>query len=489
MDYFSLWIGNFGVVPLLLLAFFLLAPALIFLLLRCDFVFIVFEPIIISLLNLFKVIFKSIDLPSAKKFVKINLLITITCCLATFVIPKSYADTYFLAQGEVKQFSIPNLKKFNIGNKDVIKHKHQVREQLLLLSGNKIGYSGLIIWKTNGEKQKHDIYVLSKRDYLKQIQLGHTLKELGQKVDVLGGMIYASGDIATNSQYFMIKSILKENKSLHINSKFTKEFRNSVFEDIYINLYEAGASYVECQAVGINIYCFYEGIEKRNPILELMNKKYLVEFKNYLPNQGLKNLRLKLKIIQVEYYNGHDYDWGLGGLNLSIEEILKFGSYAKGRQLKVKNFSGKITTLAEPELIVNLDEKNIIQVGSELPYNQINQESGVNNTIWKFAGLKINTTITNKGDRYNVHYESEFTKPSSSANQISGSKEKSSLYLKANRKAQIFKIGYKTVGENENTVPILDQIPLLKKIFRSSQSSSTYKEIIGVITLETMGED
>ena len=195
-----------------------------------------------------------------------------------------------------------------------------------------------------------------------------------------------------------------------------------------------------------------------------------------------------MKIVQVESLDGREIRFGLDKLSARVSDLFDFGI----RKLIDDNFvllnESKIdlSTLAEPEMVVNLNHPQLIEIGSQIPFQNITTQN--NNIIapldWKFAGLKIMTNITANYGKLLVKYSSEFSRPL--ANGISGSKEESSVILTPGEAVKIFQIGFKTSGLGKESIPYISQIPILKHIFTSTSRSETYKHIYGYIQLEEM---
>ncbi|RLA63024.1 MAG: hypothetical protein DRQ89_08095, partial [Epsilonproteobacteria bacterium] len=118
--------------------------------------------------------------------------------------------------------------------------------------------------------------------------------------------------------------------------------------------------------------------------------------------------------------------------------------------------------------------------GAEIPY-KINGE--VPHTQWKFAGLRIKTNLKKVGLNYLLEYETLISRPKNS-DSISGNREKSTVILKVGTPVQLFQIGLKTEGRNNEGVPFLGHIPIISSLFGTRSTQLTYKKITGLIVLE-----
>jgi hypothetical protein len=145
-----------------------------------------------------------------------------------------------------------------------------------------------------------------------------------------------------------------------------------------------------------------------------------------------------------------------------------------------------LSSLAEPELVVNLNTPQLVEIGSQIPYQNIGvQGSSVIAPIdWRFAGLKIKTKITESYGKLLLDYETEFSRPVAQA--ISGSKEVSSALLEVGVPMKIFQIGFQTTSKDRLGIPVLSEIPILKHLFESKSDTKTYKQIYGYVVLEAV---
>jgi hypothetical protein len=143
-----------------------------------------------------------------------------------------------------------------------------------------------------------------------------------------------------------------------------------------------------------------------------------------------------------------------------------------------------LSSLAEPELVVNLNTPQLIEIGSQIPYQNVGTQGAtvIAPIDWRFAGLKIKTKITEAYGKMLLDYETEFSRPVDQA--ISGSKEISSALLEVGVPMKIFQIGFQTTSKNRQGIPIISDIPILKHLFQSKSDARTYKHIYGYVILE-----
>ena len=113
------WIENLGVVPLLLFAFFLLAPAFLAFSRLLVLVCCVFEAICCLPLYLIRLIiikFKPVLISTMQQVVKVFSYILLTLGISQSVIAKDW----FLSIGEQVEINTEQISKFSVGNKQIL---------------------------------------------------------------------------------------------------------------------------------------------------------------------------------------------------------------------------------------------------------------------------------------------------------------------------------------------------------------------------------
>jgi len=474
------WIANLGVVPLLRLAAFLFAPIALCLALRRFSVTAVLEAINISSRNFLKDSnLKPLNLTIGLLFVKAFLLLP--CALWAQESP----GNIILSKGEQKEFDIEGLKKFSVGNPEVISYKFLSKSGKILIKGKRVGFTDLVVWSKKG-KETFSLYVLSKQKFLKTFQLADALKNLDLSIDIKGPIMTASGVLSDFGDYLYLQKIKGQfQDQVFFKITLNPKLRNHIITQIYKKLYSNGFSLVSCQTDWMDVMCFYEG-EKNDLLLKQLATFYKVSFVQQDSRLKHKNYRLKLKLIQLEQMDGREIHLGLDKLKASISDLFEFGI----KKLVDDNFvfltqsKMDLSTLAEPELIVNLNTPQLTEIGSQIPYQNISAQGA--NVIapidWKFAGLRIKTKIAESYGKILLNYETEFSRPVDQA--ISGSKETSSALLEIGEPLKIFQIGFQTTSKARQGIPIISNIPILKHLFESKSDQKTYKQIYGYVVLE-----
>lgn len=474
--------ANLGVVPLFLFAAFLLAPAALFLALRRFSVTAVLEAIVISLNKYQDLAFlKFLNLTISFLFVKVLLLIP----CASFA-QSSPADI-ILAKGEQKELSFSGFKKFSVGNQEIISYKLLSKQGKLLIKGKKVGFTDLVVWTQKG-KETHSIYVLSKQKFLKTFQLADSLKNLNLSIDIKGPVMTASGTLRDFSDYLYIQKIKGQfQDQVFFKISLAPELRNHIIGQVYKRLYANGFSSVTCQADWLDILCFYEGQENPNLLKQLANF-YRVSFIQQDSRHRHKNYRLKLKLIQQERLDGREIHMGMDKLSASMHDLFTFGlgKLIETNSVLLTQTHTDLSTLAEPDIIVNLNTPQTIEIGSQIPYQNVSTQGAtvIAPIDWKFAGLRIKSKLTESYGKFLLKYETEFTRPVDQA--ISGSKEISSALLEIGVPLKIFQIGFQTTAKNRQGIPFISSIPILKHLFESKSDQKTYKQIYGYVVLEAV---
>lgn len=478
----SSWIANLGVVPLLRLAAFLLAPIALCLALRRFSVTAVLDAIGISQIKTYNLLnLKLLNLTTSLLFVKVLLVLP----SASFA-QVSPSDV-ILAKGEQKELPFEGLKNFSVGNPEVISYKWMPKTGKLLVKGKKVGFTDLVVWGKSG-KEIVSIYVLSKQKFLKTFQLADALKNLNLTIDIKGPVMTAAGTLSDFADYLYLQKIKGQfQEQVFFKINLEPKLRNHIVGQIYKRLYANGFSSVSCQADWLDIMCFYEG-QNNEALLKQLASFYRVSFVQQDSRLKHQNYRLKLKLIQLEQMDGREIHMGLDKLQATVQELFENGirSLIDRNIVLLTQMKMDLSSLAEPELVVNLNTPQIIEIGSQIPYQNIATQGAtvIAPIDWRFAGLRIKTKITESYGKLLVNYETEFSRPVDQA--ISGSKEVSSVLLELGKPIKIFQIGYQTTAKSRKGIPFISDIPILKHLFESKSDQKTYKHIYGYIVLEAV---
>jgi hypothetical protein len=483
----SSWIANLGVVPLFLLAAFLFAPAALCLALRRFSVIAVLEAInISSRKNLVISNFKLLNLTISHLFVK-GLVLLLVAAFPGISVASPLGSDIVLAKGEQKEISLTSLKNFSVGNPEVISYKWMPKQGKLLVKGKRVGFTDLVVWTKKG-KEVFNLYVLSKQKFLKTFQLADALKNLNLTIDIKGPVMTATGTLTDFGDYLYLQKIKGQfQDQVFFKIALDPELRNHMVGQIYKKLYSNGFSSVSCQADWLDIMCFYEG-ENNQALLKQLASFYRVSFVQQDSRMKHKNYRLKLKLIQLEKMDGREIHLGLDKLQTSVVDLFEFGmrKLIEDNLVYLSQNKTDLSSLAEPEMIVNLNTPQVIEIGSQIPYQNIGVEGAtvIAPIDWRFAGLRIKTKITEAYGKLLLNYETEFSRPVEQA--ITGSKETSSVLLEVGVPLKIFQIGFQTTSKSRKGIPFISEIPILRHLFESKSDQKTYKHIYGYAVLEAV---
>lgn len=504
------WIANFGVVPLFLLAAFLLVPAFFFflnLLLVVTHVLETIRPLLFSYYNQlhincrrhncnkfnsvqysdFKPSFVPIFQPCVKGLMVFLVNIVLLCASS---LPALAGSDHILARGESFALPLPSMKKFNVGNKEVITYRFDEKKRVLLMRGARQGHTEILVWNDNNAlPEKHQVFVISKIQEAKFLHLAELLSSLGLETKLHLPHLKVTGELNSLGQYLQYKQIEAANPTVILDgATLAASLKKSIIAEIYQLFFNDYKESIQCHVEHTEISCAYPANEAPS---ESMKQQLITKFKISfieLNNQRFKkNYSFKLRLIQLEQLDGEELRLGLEQLSASLGDLLKLPlqTIVEKNAFLLSQKKVRMNTLAEPQGLLRPMAPAEFQIGADVPYVSSNPNGTIAQTQWQFAGLKVRLTIENFGEKIKVNYESELTRPSISTNgrqtSISGNKEKSSIVIDLQRPTQIFQISLKTDAENIDQMPFLNRIPLLGELFKSKSSQNNYKMITGLL--------
>ena len=478
MNYFlSGWIENLGVDPWLLLAFLRLAPIFFLLSFLLVLVCCVFEAIFIPLMFYF-VISKSVLISGMKQVVKIFQVFCLFFALTSSTNAQEGKD-WFISIGEQIEIPTGKLSKFSVGNKQIQGHKHNPGSQTLLIKAKSIGFSDVILWNKKN-KITHKFYVSSKKEHLNKMEILQVLKHTKLETKIWGDFVKVSGTI-TNVEQYRIYNQIKNSKNLNFiwSVDITKELRNHIYKNIYIESYNRGVKSIDCDVFEqTNIECWYTSTHKIE--LENLAKKYGVRIFQKESLEESKNYQLTLKILMIENKDSFDHSSGFDQINISLKEILENNPSMATNNILYENQSYKVRTISEQVINTILNENFESTLGSEIPFKSQSKDAIIQ-TEWKFVGLKLKGDLKIKNEKFLLNQSSQLTAPSD--NGVGGPKSKSILYLDENIPTKVFEIDFQTSMKANKSIPLLGSIPVLKHLFGTYGNENSVKRIIGFITL------
>jgi hypothetical protein len=500
-NYFAAWTANLGVVPLFLLAAFLLAPAFFFFLNLLFVVTHVLETIRKllsrnryngSLYNNFKPYFLPIKSPCVKGIVAI----TGTCFLffPMTISAETISHDIILARGQSTEIALVGMEKFNIGNRQVITYRLNEKSKKLLVRGNQLGHSEILVWNKDKRTETYQVFVISKIQEAKFLHLAEITTHLGLDSQILIPHIRVSGVLQNYSQYLDYKKILEQNKEAILDEvQLNSELKNKIFAGVYSAFFEDYKESINCTAEFSEVSCFYPENEGPSEFLKkFLTEKYKINLVQKNNQQLKKNYSIKIKLIQLEQLDGEELRLGLEQVSGSLGDFLTIPleNIVKKNQVLLAQKKVRMSTLAEPQSLIRPLTPAEMQIGADIPFKNINANN-VQSTDWKFAGLKIKILLENYGEKIKINYETELTQPTNDSNGVSsigGNKEKSSVILPLKTAVKIFQLSLKTEGKSTDQMPFLNAIPLLGELFKSKSLQSNFKTITGIIEVSENDE-
>lgn len=474
-NYLSLWIGNLGVVPLFSLAFFLFLPLALVLFFLILFVFNVLEPILITFVKLLNL--KQYFLTFLIYIVKIIFTTHLGSAQATTDKPLKLHN-FFLSIGEQKEIKTTSNMRYSVGNKAVLSSKYFPRDSKILIKAKSIGFSDLVIWQ-GSQKIKYQVYVVSKKEQMQTYRIASALRAMGLQVSPHDEVLYVSGEIKSLKD-LLIFNKLKLNQNLIIDIKLKKDIKRKVLEDIYLQLNHKVIR-LNCNFKTSYPICKYEELEDIESIIQELSHKYGVEFIPASKFSHLSNYKIKIEIIKVEHNSNLQSSLGaqrLEGITKDLFENTK--NLYENNSVIFEDDDIAIKIISKPTIIMSLNEEASVELGSELAIQSSNQFG--TQTNWKFAGLKIKVKLTQIQGRLSLNINSILTAPSGLG--IAGKKVNQKFFIAPNLHKKFFEITQKQDIQNKKSLPLLNQIPLLKELFTHNDRTKNNVKILGFITLE-----
>lgn len=505
-NYFA-WIANLGVVPLFLFSAFLFAPAFFFFLNLLFVVTHVLETIrkllysydfrrrintyIFNLTQRwdFKPSFLPVFCSCVKEIFTLGTLIILLTASESSDLQAS--EDHILSRGQSMSLKLPELKRFNVGNKEVLSYKFNERSKTLTVRGAKIGYSEILIWEGRDDPRKLQFFVISKVQEAKFFHLAELLGGLGLTTKIHLPHLQVSGVVTSLKQYLQYKKIQAQSQELILDEvEIEPKLKNQILADIYQLFFNDYKESIRCQSLYSEVSCQYPSNEAPGESLKkYLGDKYKVVFIEH-NNQKLKsNYSFKLKLIQLEQMDGEELRLGLEQLSANLADLFStpINKIVEKNMVLLSQKKVQMNTLAEPSGLIRPMSPAEFQIGADVPFTTVNKEGTLTQTQWQFAGLKVKILIENFGDKIKISYETELTKPSfdsSTQSSISGNKEKSTVVIDLKKPTQLFQISLKTDAKGVDQMPFLNRIPLLGELFKSKSAQNNYKMITALIEVK-----
>lgn len=484
--FFSGWIGNLGVVPLFLLVAFLLAPAFFLLFALLIFVILVFDTIFKLRIN-FKTRFVT------SKIILVNLMLSPCMYFQPLRagetdISYTYGDTIIVSQGETYNFSKSPKEKYTITNKKCLSHKESEDRRELIIKGKCTGFSEVLLWKNKNKiHTKYHVYIMTKKERFKISHIFESLKEINLQSSFLGNKVSVQGEISDRNQYQKFKALIKEfNSKIVSNVTISDKTSLSIIEDIYKYLFSNGFRDFYCRKRNDSIDCFYSKLNKFNKkTIKFIEKNFYVSLTPVNDIESDSNFRIRLHIFQLERTDGQEISLGLNQIRASLGDVFESGisTLIEKNSIVLSNNSMKLSTIAQPETIIQLGNKSTIQLGSEIPFQSITQQ-GVQ-TDWRFAGIKLSLTLKKSSGSYKMKYQIEIFKPVfGKSTTINGTRNTSQVSINPEQPINLFQVTLLTDNNQNSGIPGFMDVPIIGKLFQSNLAGSQYKMVLGTVRVE-----
>lgn len=482
--FLSGWIENLGVVPLLRSAAFLSLPMFFFLLARLFLVTRVFETITQLLLNL-----RSILLPPSNEFVKVFLLSGLFLHLATSIQAQSSPDhELFLLSGQHYEIPLQKHQSFTVTRSDVLAHTHRKDQKRLLVRAERPGSGEVIIWN-DSRRTSYRIHVFASALGQDALEAAQALWSMGLTVRSFGPIMKISGKIEHLSHYQMVKRLQHNHQqSFQTNKlKLHPDLAKKILTKTYAYYFLHANHSLSCDLYDIHIKCLYDATDPPSPnVVTYLENKYFIDFASRKRNRERhQNYRAYLKIIQEERLDGQEISFGLDRLHSQVSDLFTYGlrQLIDHNQVLLQENNLEVSTLARPEILLRPKHPATISIGSDIPY-QTQDQYGVGQTQWRFAGLKVELALNVQGEFFDLQYDIEFSHPNSQSGSISGSRESAHIIIKEGEAIQLFQIRYQALASHQQNIPGIGNIPLLGRIFSSSNHHRTYKRLTGHLIIK-----
>lgn len=478
-NYFVLlsgWIANLGVVPLFRLAAFRLLPIFFFLFFLIILVCFVFE----TIKTLFKKN-KSVLYPMIGIVLHFGQILSPT---NVFSQPNDNLQL-LMGKGEQKELYSPHLKKFSIGNKDVVSVKYDEQKQSFFIKGKALGLTDLIIWQKKAKK-KYTIFVISKKEQLEQAQWLELFKNSSLRATLEGNQLTVRGEINSEADWHLMEKLSsKTDQENYFDVTVNPRLKKVILKNIYQKFFRIGLRSYRCEIESPpHIICYsWDGDESQEQ-LQQKTTSLFIKWIKATHSSHQENFQLSLKIISVEAANEEISRLGVDSLMGSLAELFSPGPWVmlKRNSLLLKNINVQFSVLAEPQILLYPEKEAEFSIGSEIAFEHKTKEEST--TEWKFAGLQLKAKLIPKGEGLYLEYQTNLSRPE--GNSIEGNVQKSVIYINSNEEKMLFRIGLQTTSQTQESLPFWKNLPLLKKLFSSEEKNNQYKHVVGIIKLIPM---
>ena len=388
-----------------------------------------------------------------------------------------------LAKGELMRLATPNLSHFSVGNKEVLKAK-VLGAKALLLRGEKLGHTDLLIWKKGVHSPKKiSVFVVRKSQQLKLMQLAHSLQSLGLIPKRHGETIRLSGTIKTYSQYLELVQKLKEIKEqVQLEEvSLAPSLRKKVFSKFLVQTATHNLGELNCRPIKLFIRC--EASTALQKELKNLNDMFLIDWVSEGLLQATRQYQVTLILQQFENSLGSAFNFGLSKLEGNLSSVIFSNPLAliENNSIVLKNETFRSQTLAHPVIKGRLNFPIKVRIGQQIPFLQ-SVANGVATQQWRFAGLSMDVKLAPFSNRLKVNYKTNLSRPRGGG--ISENLQESTVLVPLNKTVVLFDIGFRVNQKDLSQMPGISQIPMFGTLFKGEANHTSYKKILCLITIE-----
>ena len=492
LTYLSWWIANLGVVPLFLFSALRFDPAdlaFAFLLLLVTAVLETILPLLYQSTKNLKISNSSKYLhgswPNVKRLILSALLLggfSLSAMAEESSLTKNKEDLV-MAIGEHRQFTPAQVHHFALTNRQVLVPTFSPKKGLIIRAKTQ-GFSELILWDQQGRKQVFAVNIINKRDQQQMLNVISEAESLGLKALQNASGITFSGAVTELRHYQRLVDLKKKFPELELDLELSKELKHLILEKAYHLFYEHFIDQAQCTFEQHKLDCqIPPGHPAIKNIKSMLENNFLITLREIAPIPLGQNLKIKLKIIQIERSDGREINFGLNQLNARLEDVFNHGiaPLIEKNQIMLRQYDAKIETLAEPQLLLHLDQEAKITLGAEIPYSQHNETGSVISTQWKFSGLQVKLKCQHVNGKLILTYQTELSSTAASSNgSIAGNSQLSQASIELDRPLELFDVALKGDELRQQSIPLLGDIPFLGKIFSSHELVTINKRIIAL---------
>jgi len=391
-------------------------------------------------------------------YVKAFLTLSVTLCLFTESIAEK-REVITLGIGEQLEITLPSINKISLGNREVIKLKKI--SSGAMIKGLRVGYSDLILW--NKKKHYFNVYVYSKKNQLKRIQLQRQLQPIGVSSSIEGNISILRGKLDNIEDYYSFHKIIRNYKNIDSKVHLTHNLERNIFHLILKEMSTAH-QIPYCFTIKSKVHCQLEQSFSEDK-LKFIEDNYQVNFVRH----HSKELTYKIQLNLIHFQSNQDIPIN----RKNSHEIIKQSMTDKIPQLNASYF------LANPTLYLKDQEDSTISLGEENPYTSYSNNKKTTN--WRFSGLKIKINLKAINNKVLLKNNIQLKLPKSEGDQKFNHQSTSVFDLDQHQ--VLFQMNLNEAIHSNTQISIVKNIPFLRSLLKSKANQYQYSKLVGVIKI------